>query len=59
MIYLGRNELGAVCVTPIGLTDHGKFDTAWPDGFFPERTVEVLPAKAREKLQLARQEHKQ
>ena len=58
MIYLGRNESGAVCVTPIGLTDQGKFDTAWPDGFFPERTVEVLPANAREKLEIARQERK-
>lgn len=58
MIYLGRSETGAVYVTPIGLTDQGKFDTAWPDGFFPERTVEVLPAKAREKLELARQERK-
>jgi predicted ATPase len=58
MIYLGRSESGAVYVTPIGLTDQGKFDTAWPDGFFPERTVEVLPAKAREKLELARQERK-
>lgn len=58
MIYLGRDESGAVCVTPIGLTDQGKFDTAWPDGFFPERTVEVLPAQAREKLETARKERK-
>lgn len=58
MIYLRRNETGTVCATPIGLTDQGKFDTAWPDGFFPERTVEVLPASAREKLRVARQERK-
>jgi len=58
MLYLGRNESGTVTVTSIGLTDQGKFDSAWPDGFFPERTVEVLPAKAREKLQRARQERK-
>lgn len=58
MLYLGRNESGAVTVTPIGLTDQGKFDSAWPDGFFPERTVEVLPAKAREQLQLARRERR-
>jgi predicted ATPase len=58
MLYLGRDEAGAVCVTPIGLTEHGKFDSAWPNGFFPERTIEVLPAAAREKLKAARQERK-
>ena len=58
MIYLGRSESGAVQLTPIGLTDQGKFDAPWPDGFFPERTVEVLPAKAREQLELARKERK-
>ena len=58
LLYLGRSDSGAVTVTPIGLTDQGKFDSAWPDGFFPERTVEVLPAKAREQLQLARQARK-
>lgn len=58
MIYLGRSESGAVHLTPIGLTDQGKFDAPWPDGFFPERTVEVLPAKAREQLELARKERK-
>jgi predicted ATPase len=58
MIYLGRSESGAVQLTPIGFTDQGKFDAPWPDGFFPERTVEVLPAKAREKLELARKERK-
>ena len=58
LLYLGRNDAGAVTVTPIGLTDQGKFDSAWPDGFFPERTVEVLPAKAREQLQVARQARK-
>lgn len=58
MLYLGRGESGAVTVTPIGLTEQGKFDSAWPDGFFPERTVEVLPAKAREQLQRAQQERK-
>jgi len=58
LLYLGRSDTGAVIATPIGLTDQGKFDSAWPDGFFPERTVEVLPAKAREQLQLARQARK-
>lgn len=58
MLYLGRSVSGAVTVTPIGLTEQGKFDSAWPDGFFPERTVEVLPANAREQLQRARQERK-
>ncbi len=58
MLYLGRSESGAVTVTPIGLTEQGKFDSAWPDGFFPERTVEILPAKAREQLQRAQQERK-
>lgn len=56
MLYLGRDETGAVCATPIGLTEQGKFDSAWPNGFFPERTIEVLPASAREKLRAARQE---
>jgi hypothetical protein len=58
MLYLGRDETGAVCATPIGLTEQGKFDSAWPNGFFPERTIEVLPAAAREKLRAARQEGK-
>lgn len=58
MLYLGRNEAGAVYATPIGLTEQGKFDSAWPNGFFPERTVEVLPAAAREKLRAAQQERK-
>jgi hypothetical protein len=58
MLYLGRSESGAVTVTQIGLTAQGKFDTSWPDGFFPERTTEVLPAKAREQLQAARRERK-
>ncbi|MEY4748594.1 MAG: hypothetical protein RIQ60_808 [Pseudomonadota bacterium] len=58
MLYLGRDEAGAVCVTPIGLTEQGKFDSAWPNGFFPERTIEVLPAAAREKLKAAQQERK-
>lgn len=58
MLYLCRNEAGAVSATPIGLTEQGKFDSAWPNGFFPERTVEVLPAAAREKLRAAQQERK-
>lgn len=58
MLYLGRDEAGAVCATPIGFTEQGKFDSAWPNGFFPERTIEVLPAAAREKLRAARQEGK-
>jgi len=58
MIYLGRSKSGVVQLTPIGFTDQGKFDAPWPDGFFPERTVEVLPAKAREKLELVRKERK-
>ena len=53
-LYLGRDGEGKVTVTPIGLTPEGKFDTAWPDGFFPERTAEILPARAREQLQAAR-----
>lgn len=53
-LYLGRGSQGSVTATPIGLTPEGKFDTAWPDGFFPERTAEVLPARAREQLQAAR-----
>lgn len=58
MLYLGRDEAGAVCATPIGFTEQGKFDSAWPNGFFPERTIEVLPAAAREKLRAARREGK-
>jgi predicted ATPase len=58
MLYLGRDAAGAVCATPIGLTEQGKFDSAWPNGFFPERTVEVLPAAAREKLRAAQQGRK-
>ena len=58
LLYLGRSDSGAINATPIGLTEQGKFDSAWPDGFFPERTVEILPAKAREQLQLARLERK-
>lgn len=59
MFYLGRDDKDVITVTSIGLTPEGKFDTAWPNGFFPERTVEVLPAKAREQLQAARRERKE
>jgi hypothetical protein len=59
LFYLGRDDKNVITVTSIGLTPEGKFDTAWPNGFFPERTVEVLPAKAREQLQAARWERKE
>ena len=58
MLYLGRSASGAVNATQIGLTPQGKFDSAWPEGFFSERTVEVLPARAREQLSAARRERK-
>jgi predicted ATPase len=59
-IYLGRNDSGHVEATQIGLTEDGKFDASWPNGFFIERSAEVLPSGMRAKLQarLAREEKK-
>ena len=59
-IYLGRNESGHVEATQIGLTEDGKFDASWPNGFFIERSTEMLPSAMRAKLhaQLVREEKK-
>jgi hypothetical protein len=53
-IFFSRDGAGSVVATQIGLTPEGKFDAPWPNGFFHERTLEVLPASARAKLQEAR-----
>lgn len=50
LVYLHRNDAGAIKATSIGLTDEGKFTNAWPAGFFPERTKEVLPPHVRDQL---------
>lgn len=55
-VYLGRAPDGAVIATAIGLTADGKFDSPWPNGFFAERTLEILPADARAKFEAARRE---
>lgn len=53
-VYLGRNVNGQVSASHIGLTPEGKFDSPWPNGFFAERTVEVLPTAMRAQLIAAR-----
>lgn len=53
-VYLGRNELGRVEATHIGLTSQGKFDSPWPNGFFAERAAEVLPSVMRAQLEARR-----
>jgi predicted ATPase len=53
-IFLGRGPDGSVSATHIGMTPEGKFDAPWPDGFFPERAAEVLPAAMRAKFEAAR-----
>lgn len=53
-IFFSKIEGGSVVATQIGLTPEGKFDAPWPNGFFHERTLEVLPASARAKLAEAR-----
>jgi hypothetical protein len=57
-IFFSRNDSGRVVAAQIGLTPEGKFDAPWPNGFFHERTVEVLPASARAKLEEARRSGK-
>ena len=53
-VYLGRNESGVIEVSHIGLTPEGKFDASWPNGFFIERSAEVLPSAMRSKLEAQR-----
>ncbi|NIC42651.1 AAA family ATPase [Aquabacterium sp. A08] len=53
-VYLDRSDEGTVTACQIGLTADGKFDSPWPQGFFSERAVEVLPAAMRAKLEAAR-----
>lgn len=57
-VYLRQGPDGVVTASAIGLTVDGKFDSPWPNGFFAERTFEILPAVARAKLEAARQERK-
>lgn len=53
-VYLGRDQSGCVRVSHIGLTDQGKFDAPWPNGFFAERAAEVLPSAMRAQLEARR-----
>jgi hypothetical protein len=53
-VYLGRDQSGCVTATHIGLTPYGKFDSPWPNGFFAERTAEVLPSSARAQMEARR-----
>ena len=53
-VYLGRDQSGCVRVSHIGLTDQGKFDSPWPNGFFAERAAEVLPSAMRAQLEARR-----
>lgn len=55
-VYLGRDQSGCVRVSHIGLTDQGKFDAPWPNGFFAERAAEVLPSAMRAQLEARRKE---
>lgn len=49
-VYLGRDQSGCVRASHIGLTEQGKFDAPWPNGFFAERAAEVLPSAMRAQL---------
>jgi len=53
-VYLGRDQTGCVRASHIGLTEQGKFDAPWPNGFFAERAVEVLPSAMRTQLEARR-----
>ncbi|CAM3377322.1 AAA family ATPase [Paracidovorax anthurii] len=50
-VYLGRDQSGCVRASHIGLTEQGKFDAPWPNGFFAERAAEVLPSAMRAQLE--------
>ncbi|MCY1245458.1 hypothetical protein D9M72_586110 [compost metagenome] len=50
IVYLDRNDVGAVCAVEVGLDADGKFTDRWPRGFFPERMREALPKEIRERL---------
>lgn len=50
-VYLGRDHSGCVRASHIGLTEQGKFDAPWPNGFFAERAAEVLPSAMRAQLE--------
>ena len=53
VVYLGRDDVGTVTATSIGLGDDGKFQDRWPAGFFPERMREALPKEVRDRLRAA------
>jgi predicted ATPase len=53
-VYLSRDQSGCVRAYHIGLTEQGKFDAPWPNGFFAERAAEVLPAAIRAQLEVRR-----
>lgn len=53
IIYLDRNDVGAVCAVEVGLNADGKFTDRWPRGFFPERMREALPKEVRDRLTAA------
>jgi predicted ATPase len=53
-VYLDRDQSGCVRVSHIGLTEQGKFDAPWPNGFFAERAAEVLPSAMRAQLEARR-----
>lgn len=53
-VYLGRDAMGCVTASHIGLTPQGKFDAPWPNGFFSERAAEVLPSHMRSQWEARR-----
>jgi hypothetical protein len=53
-VYLGRDEVGRITTSHIGLTPQGKFDAPWPNGFFAERAAEVLPSAIRDQWEARR-----